>query len=63
MVIELAVRMNNHDCKCSACAERWNALRRIEMMPYSMVNDSESLRETIRSMQRIATKAVQTYDK
>lgn len=34
------------------------ALTEIETMPFSPVNDSESLRHTIRTMQMIASKAL-----
>lgn len=43
-----------HKCECSECEERGEALRNIQNTPFSTVNDSESLRHTIRVMQAIA---------
>lgn len=44
-----------HVCRCPECVARGNALQEIAQMPFSMVNDSDSLRHTIRTMQYIAS--------
>jgi hypothetical protein len=49
--------MSHNDNVCDLMAEHGNlkaALKDIEAMPFSMVNDSESLRHTIRALQAIA---------
>jgi hypothetical protein len=42
--------------------ELLEALRLIEDMPYTMMNDSESLRHTIRAMQFVARSARISYE-
>lgn len=38
------------------------ALQQIEAMPFSMVNDSESLRQTIRGIQELARSAIRSHN-
>ena len=59
---ELIAMIHNRDALVSdlkECVESArSALREIDAMPCSMVNDSESLRHTIKTIQSIARKAV-----
>jgi len=53
--------MAHHDNVCELMAQNGRlikAMEEIEQMPFSMVNDSESLRYTLRTIQRIAHNAI-----